>query len=120
MKIEVIKAIFTNVLFVIGVVVLMVGFIRGVMVGAKLLTFPEYPLNGYEETRCEMETSAIMMPIEGKTGTVVADKAEVEKRKETCRESLTRERGVRKVDDVTFALGAVVAGGVMVALFRKR
>lgn len=118
MKIEVIKAIFTNVLFVIGVVVLMVGFIRGVMVGAKLVSFEKYPLNGYEETRCEMETSAILIP--DKTAMVAADKESTEKRKVSCLESLERQRSVQKVDDITSAFGAITAGGLIAIVFRKR
>ena len=79
-KIEVIKAIFTNVLFVIGVV----------------------------------------MPVGDKTEAVTLGKDESEKRKTVCLESLELERAVRKVDDITFAVGAALAGGTMAVAFRKR
>lgn len=50
---ETIKAIFTNLLFLIGVILMIVGFIRGTSTTVKFLVFDKYPLNSYEETRCD-------------------------------------------------------------------
>ena len=50
---DTIKAIFTNLLFLIGVILIVVGFIRSTSTFVKFLVFNKYPLDTYMENSCE-------------------------------------------------------------------
>ena len=91
MKPETIKAIFTNLLFVIGVILLIVGFVQGTRTIVKLLTFDQYPLDSYEEIRCEQPPYAMPIPVEGGKTAVVPDETS-KQTKADCESKLTHER----------------------------
>ena len=95
MKAESIKAIFTNLLFVIGVILLIFGFIQGALTASRLVVFEQYPLNSYEETRCELEAnfSQVREPAMSEVSTPSAE--EVAPRQATCIAGLARQRQVR-------------------------
>lgn len=118
MKAETIKAIFTNVLFVIGIILIIFGFIRGSLTLTRLITFEQYPLNSYEETRCEFEYyGAPSVPVEGETPGPTAE--EIRDRKAKCESSLEQERRVRKTEDLVVSFTTLIAGAVLVWSFKK-
>lgn len=99
MKPEVIKALFTNILFVVGVIVLIIGFFKGSNTLAKSLFFEQYPLESWEESRCEME------PI-GQT------------KISECNKSTQTMRITKKVEDSVSSISLLVSGAVLVYFFR--
>ncbi len=122
MKPETIKAIFTNLLFVIGVILLIVGFIQGTRTAVKLLTFDQYPLESYEETKCSQPpytgVEPVPMPLEnGKTAAIVNKGSE--SIKADCEMQLNHERKVRETEDIVGAITMLVSGGTLVFFFRK-
>lgn len=116
MKSETIKAIFTNLLFVIGVSLIIFGFTRGVLTLAQLIVFPKYPLNSYEETRCEI--TPLAPELGGKT-VAVTKPEEIKAQKEKCLESLEHQRKVKEVEDITASVSTLVAGAVLVFFFKR-
>lgn len=117
MKTETIKAIFTNLIFVIGIGLLIFGFIRGGLTVSRLIIFDKYPLNTYEETRCQNQPFATV-PM--KDGSVVQQSpAEIAEQLRTCQQSLDHDRKVRKTEDIVTALTTLVAGTVLVMFFRR-
>lgn len=108
MKTETIKAIFTNLLFLIGVVLLIIGFSRGVLTVTRLVVFDKYPLDYYAESRCEMMPTAV--PVEGE----VMPKGDV-----NCEESLEHERRIKLTDDIVNSVTMLVAGVVLTLTFKK-
>ncbi len=117
MKAETIKAIFTNLLFVIGVMLLIFGFIQGTQTAVRLATFDQYPLNPYEETRCENEFPA-MRPIMDPTQPQFTDEQQTERRQK-CEASLTYQRKVKQTEDIVVSITTLAAGGVLVWSFRR-
>lgn len=117
MKPEIIKAIFTNLLFVIGVVLLIFGFIRGSLTVVRLFTFDKYPLASYEEMRCDNQFGGVMYQPDGKE--VVVDKAQQEEQKAKCEENLNYSRKVAQVEHIVTAITTLVAGSVLVLSFKR-
>lgn len=117
MKPEIIKVVFTNILFVIGVILVIVGFTKGVLTISRLLVFDKYPLQTHEESRCELDT---LSPYPVKEGNVSElSKQELQERKTNCLASLELQRKVRMVEDITTSLSTFVAGFVLVFVFRR-
>jgi hypothetical protein len=114
MKTEIIKATFTNLLFVIGVILLIFGFVRGTSTIAKMMVFDKYPLQSYEETRCEME----VVPVTKEMVNVESGEQQQERR-ELCLTSLENARKVRQVEDMVSSLTTLVAGSVLVVVFKR-
>lgn len=108
MKPEGVKAIFTNLLFVIGVILLIIGFSRGILTATRLLTFEKYPLDYYAETRCNI---APMAP--GTSGEVMP------KVDTNCNEALEHERRIKLTDDIVNSVTMLVAGFVLALSFRR-
>jgi hypothetical protein len=117
MKPEIIKAIFTNLLFVIGVILLIFGFIRGSLTAVRLLTFDKYPLATYEEMRCDNQFGNVMYQPDGKE--VVVDKDQQAQQKAKCEENLNYSRKVTQVEHIVTALSTLVAGTVLVISFKR-
>lgn len=116
MKTETVKAIFTNLLFVIGVILIIYGFVQGSMTAVRLLTFEKYPLNSYEETRCDMEyLNSKAFPDSGSNLTEEERAAQ----KNTCLESVEHERQVRKTEHIVSSFTTLVSGLTLVIGFRK-
>lgn len=118
MKSDTIKAIFTNLLFVIGIILLIFGFMNGTLTAARLLSFAEYPLDPYQETRCEM--SYPLQPMIGPNGeTQPLDVNQIAAERDRCQASLARERSVKKTEDIVSSFTAFVAGAILVLSFRR-
>jgi len=118
MKTDIIKAIFTNLLFVIGIILLIFGFIQGSLTATRLVVFDTYPLDSYEETRCEYDFQAPTYSPDGKQ-IAETNPEEVEKKKEACRKSIEQERKVRKTEDIVRAITTIVSGAILVMSFKK-
>lgn len=110
MKTETIKAIFTNLLFVIGVILLIVGFSRGVLTATRLLVFGKYPLDYYQETRCDISTSPMIENGQAITkGNYNND----------CKSGLEFERRIKLTEDIVNSVTMLVSGIVLTISFRR-
>ena len=118
MKTKIIKAIFTNLLFVIGVVLMVVGFVRGVSTVVKSAVFEKYPLNDYEETRCQIEASSRAVPLEGAIAEPLSEQ-EKKEIKADCFKSLEQARKVKQVDDITYSLSFLASGLALTLIFKR-
>lgn len=119
MKAETIKAIFTNLLFVIGVIFIIYGFIQGALTTVRLFTFEKYPLQTYEETRCDNSYPAIAMPYSPDASPPPPTDQDFLDQKAKCQESLNYERNVKKTEDIVVSITTLVAGTVLVLSFRR-
>ena len=117
MKTENIKAIFTNLLFVIGVILMITGFVRGTSTIAKSLIFDKYPLNSYEETKCELGTAPRVAYGEEIAGS--ANKETLEEREEKCLESLEQSRDVQQTEDIAYSVSFFVSGLALAMIFKR-
>lgn len=117
MKPQTIKAIFTNLLFIIGVILTVVGFIQSTRTIARLIIFDKYPLATYEETRCNFGRGAIVPPIG--EGVEPVSSSKTDETKEECLASLEHERKVRVVEDIVTSFSTLVSGVVLVVSFRR-
>lgn len=133
MKTDFVKAIFTNVLFVIGVILLIVGFTMGSNTAVKSIVFDTYPLDSWEETRCNdiAQYNASMMEkpvsapadvasqeISASDAQLAKEKAELQERIEKCEVSQTQQRTRKQVEDIVGSITMLIAGGVLVFTFR--
>ncbi len=116
MKPETIKAIFTNILFVVGVILLIIGFFQGTRTAVKLITFDKYPLDSWSETRCDIPNVIYDTSIPEKD---MVSKEDREKQKADCLKSLEYERSVRLTEDVVGSITLLVSGATLVFFFRK-
>lgn len=114
MKPETIKAIFTNLLFVIGVILLIWGIAKATSTGAKLLSFSEYPLQGYEESRCDYIASPAATE---KTTPVQTEETTIQHKQ--CLDSIEKQRALQKVDDIVQSVVLPLSGLTLVYFFRK-
>lgn len=117
LKPDTIRAIFTNILFVIGVILLIVGFIRATSTVANLVTFDKYPLANYEETRCDYEV--IPKPVTLDQNMASESAREMENRKASCLESIDRQRQQKQVNDIVTSVSLLVSGAALVLSFRR-
>lgn len=116
MKTDTVKAIFTNFLFVIGVILVIYGFIQGSLTAVRLLTFEKYPLNSYEESRCDMEFYNIRAYPDNES--TLTEEESIAQRN-ACLESVDYERKVRKTEHIVSSFTTFVAGLTLVIAFRK-
>lgn len=116
-KADTIKAIFTNLLFLIGVILIVIGFIQATSITAKLAIFQKYPLNSYEETRCDFNSPNYPKPMIGETQATVDARTPDQIR--LCEESIERDRKLQMVEDITRAIGFLTSGIVIAAIFRR-
>lgn len=119
-KTAMIKVIFTNLLFVIGVILLVVGFVQATSTAAKLLLFDKYPLYTYEENRCDTMTIGPTKPAQ-QEGTTPAepDPQETQRQKAKCLEQLEFDRKVKKTEDLVSSISFLVAGAALTVVFRR-
>jgi len=118
MKAQVVKAIFTNLLFVIGVILIIFGFSKSVTTGAKLIIFDNYPLNAYEETRCEYETFNLPSPDRNAPNSEPSAQNS-EQTRQRCLEAIERQRQVQLTEDVATSITTLVSGIFLVYIFRR-
>lgn len=117
-----VKAIFTNLLFVVGIILMVVGFVRGTSTIAKLAFFEVYPLEAYEESRCDMNyyiEPAMVKPDGAPQAETPEAKAEREKQIERCKTEVERSRSVKKVEDVVSSVSFFVAGTALALVFKQ-
>lgn len=107
MKSEAIKTIFTNLLFVIGVALVIVGASRGILTIVKLAVFDKYPLDYYTETSCANR------PVPVQDGEVMP-KLEV-----NCTGLLDYERRLRLTDDIVNSTTMLLSGLILTLSFRR-
>lgn len=115
MKVEIIKAIFTNLLFVIGIVLLIIGAGKAVSTTVKLLVFDSYPLPSYEEQQCEFQDFRTRPVMEDTPEPQETDPAMLER----CLENLEKSRQLRLVEDVSQATVMLISGVALVLIFRQ-
>ena len=118
MKPEIIKAIFTNLLFVIGVVLMVMGFIRGSSTVINSIVFDQYPLDEWQETRCSVDINYIEKPLEGMDSNSESPEA-LEERKVTCQQALNNTRKTRQVNDITYSFGFFISGIALALSFKR-
>jgi hypothetical protein len=118
-KTDLIKVVFTNLLFVLGVIMLLVGFITGTSTVAKLAFFERYPLNSYEETRCDAPYFTPAMPVDGASMDKKVELLNPEQQQADCKEKLEYDRRVRKTEDVVSAISFLAAGAMLTYIFKR-
>jgi len=118
MNTQKIKAIFTNLLFVIGVILVVVGFVRGVSTTIKTLMFEDYPLDSYEETRCELELSPRAVPDKINIDESLS-KEEREEKRQVCLSGLKQARKVKQVEDITYSVSFLISGLALTMIFKR-
>lgn len=115
---QTIRAIFTNLLFLIGVILIVVGFIRSTSTVVKFVVFDKYPLNSYEESRCDFNNPNYPKPVmvEGETR---PEDTRTEEEIQECENALEQDRKLRMVEDVTTSISFLISGIVISAIFRR-
>lgn len=116
-----VKAIFTNVLFFLGVVLVIIGFVRGVNTLVKSIAFEQYPLAPYEETRCfynGLEPRFVDSDSEPSAATE-SGSTQRDAEKQECLEQLDQQRSITQVEDVTTSLSIFIAGAFLIFFFRR-
>lgn len=120
MKVDTIKAIFTNLLFVVGVILLIYGFIQGSLTIARSLIFDQYPLNSYEETRCEYEFAAPKETVGVAKATPSGETASQSRQTyEGCQQQLNYQRKIRQTEHIVGAVSTFAAGLILVVSFKR-
>lgn len=128
MKTTTITSIFSSILFVLGVILLIVGFFIGSSTLVKTVAFAEYPLDSWEETRCEQDMwyptepqlylSEEISRIETVEANSALQKQKQEKRVADCKDSLAQQRRTKQVEDSVAALTLVISGLALVLSFK--
>lgn len=116
MKQETIKAIFTNLLFVIGVILTIFGFAGAVSTASKVIFFDQYPLSSYEEQQCEMISQRPQTPDDSETS---LDAETQDRQRIICEERVDHARRVRLVDDISRTIVLLISGAVLIYFFRR-
>lgn len=126
MKIETIKAIFINTLFLSGVILLIVGFAIGLNTAAKSLLLLEYPLDSWDETRCDMDNWSYPLYADSYTDERTVLTAEERERQEVqqqarlerCLEGVERSRKAKQISHSVTSISLIISGIVLIVLFR--
>lgn len=117
MKTNLIKAIFTNLLFVIGVILLIFGFVKGSITIAYIAIFDKYPLDQYQETMCDNNYSIRSMD---KTEALPSmQENDLTEAKLNCQKQTERQRNVNKATDVVASFTTLISGVALVYFFRR-
>ena len=119
MKPEIIKSIFTNLLFVIGVVLMVVGFIRGTATIANSIAFDQYPLDEWQETRCSIDMNYQDPALLPADAVPTETKESFEQRRIECQRVLDATRRTKQVGDITYSFGFFVSGIALALGFRR-
>lgn len=118
MKVESIKAIFTNLLFVLGVILTVIGFVRTSMFAVKVIAFDKYPLPEWEEARCVINPGPLP-----KFDTQDPQTKEIEERRAVeeearCKISQETRRSNKIVEDSVSGITTFIAGVVISLIFK--
>ena len=120
---DVVKVFFTNLLFVVGVVLLIVGFSIGANTLAKSLIFPQYPLKVWDETRCEYD----MWPVEDVSSSQAQQLSpealeysnqQKKARLDSCQASIAQQRVTQQVEDSVTAITLLISGLLLTLFFK--
>ena len=125
-----ISAIFSNILFVIGVILLIIGFFIGTHTLVKSIAFTQYPLPSWEENRCDHEMLYQIEPYmpfaeekeaeEIPLSLLLAEQKQEQKQQiDKCLISVEQQRKTKQVEDAVGAFVLLTAGSVLVFVFRK-
>ena len=114
-KTKPIIALFLNLLFALGVIILIFGFINSLRFGAYTIVFDDYPLNQYEED-CAYLRGPIEISPDGKPVNPEAS----EKLEQDCEQKITRRRQIKQVNDLTTSLGLLISGLFLIYLFNPK
>lgn len=117
MKTNLIKAVFTNLLFVIGVVLIIFGFVRGSITVAYVALFDKYPLDQYQETMCD--TTYPARPEEKTENAPSVQNVDLKEVKINCEKQIERQRTVNKATDIVASFTTLISGAVLVYFFRR-
>jgi len=119
MKTQTIKAIFTNLLFSIGVILMVIGFIRGALTVVNSTIFDKYPLNNYEETKCDSGQPVRAIPVETESKPLLLTEEQKQTNKQSCLNSLQHTRKVKQVEDTTYSFSFLISGLTLALVFNK-
>lgn len=114
-----IKAIFTNVLFVIGVILIIFGFVRGAITLTYISMFDKYPLDQYQETMCDTNYATRPLANDKSEVTFGMNETEAKDAKVRCEKQTERQRNINKATDVASAITTLISGAVLVYFFRR-
>lgn len=119
MKNNLIKSIFTNLLFVIGVILIIIGFVSGTKTVTYLALFEKYPLDQYKETMCDNAFLEPMYLDKNQPQAEQINKQDLENRRLKCEKQLEIDRNVKKATDVATSITILISGIVLVYFFRR-
>jgi hypothetical protein len=106
--------VFGNLLFLIGVILLVVGFVRGLQTAAFSLFLDKYPLQSYEEN-CAL---AYGRPIDNNYKG--PSDQELQDEKKDCESRIERSRKVKQIGDISGSIGLIISGVVLAILFNPK
>lgn len=110
-----IVSIFINFLFVVGVILMVVGFVGGLRFTAYTYIFDEYPLGAYED--CSYMTRPY---IAADSKDADSENEIYQKELDRCEESLKGRRKIAQVNEAVQAVGLLISGIVLVWLFNPK
>lgn len=98
---------------------MIVGFIQTTLTVTRLATFDKYPLDTWDESRCDNNYVPIAEPLTTeKRGTEMSDE-EIEKLKAKCLASVEMQRRVKQTEDVVKSVSFLISGVTLVYFFRR-
>ncbi len=120
MKTQTVKTIFANLLFSFGIILMVIGFIRGTLTIVNSTIFDKYPLNNYEETKCDSGQPIRAVPIEKESLEKLSlTEEQKEENKQSCITSLEHTRKVKQVEDITYSISFLISGLALALVFNK-
>jgi hypothetical protein len=119
MKPELIKAIFTNLLFVIGIILIVIGFIRGVSTTVNSIVFDQYPLEEWQETRCSLDLGYQDPQLSPTDAKFPETQEAYEQRKIECEAALDIARQTKQVNDISQSVSFLVSGLALALIFKR-
>lgn len=118
---NVVKTIFTNLLFTIGIILVIFGFIQTTLTITRIVVFEKYPLNVYEENQCDYikQQSQYYYPLpeEGQQKPLSDD--QIESQIADCEIGLNKNRDIKKVNDIVTSITTLVAGSILAFSFKR-
>lgn len=118
MKATSIKALSMNIIFIIGIVLTVIGFVNGTTTVVRSLVFDEYPLNTYDEDRCS-QAAYVPVPVEKRVDEITSPSGEEQAQmQQKCEEALAHSRKVKQVNDFTSSFSMLIAGLALTRIFK--
>lgn len=122
MKVENLKVLFNNILFVIGVILLIIGFGTGTNVVLKSVMFDQYPLQVWDEGRCDdpyMYGPVAFDRASSEESNAQSEEQKAKQWREDCMASLGRQRTTKQVEDIATASTLLISGAILTIVFRR-